>query len=216
MNETKTNTMVLSPDTLINDRLEGAFEYIRKTYFPRWDKKGQWTISYKDNLPSTGWCDIKNKAIFLDSPPAKDDKLHFLLIHEICHAVTPGSHGRKWKSRMLKASEKAKEIGHKEISKMLYENVEQYNKTPKMKAFGVYQLIEEWTSENPDVPYDELIKGVADYFGCYPEELEEGYKRCKTVYEKARKGQSVTNTWFRKKIIKNTALPEDNQTHSSG
>lgn len=216
MNETKTNTMISLADTLTGDRLQTAFEYIRKTYFPRWDKKGQWTVSYKGDLPSTGSCDIKNKAIFLDTAPAKDDKLHFLLIHEICHAVTTQSHGKKWKSRMLKASAKAKELGHKEISKMLHENVEIYNKSNKIKAFDVYQLIDEWTTENPDVPYDELIKGVAGYFGCYPEELEEDYKRCKTVYEKARKGQSVTNTWFRKEIIKNIALPNNNQIHSSG
>jgi len=28
------------------DRLQDAFQYVRKTFFPRWDKKGKWRVVY--------------------------------------------------------------------------------------------------------------------------------------------------------------------------
>lgn len=179
--------------------------FIRKTFFPRWDKEGQWIVKESENLPSQGLCDLKKKAIFLQYLPEKDNDLYEILIHEICHAVTDGGHGRKWLTRMLKASDIAKEIGYEQLSKLVHEQVEQYSDPEKYIRVGareIYTLIEDWAFENPDLTYSKMIEAVAAHFGLYPKELEKAYKRCKIVYEKATKGEFVTSTWFRKEIIK--------------
>ena len=51
--------------------------------------------------------------------------LQCLLIHEICHSVTQYGlpHGKRWRDRMLIASERAKNLGLKKIAQRLYEEI---------------------------------------------------------------------------------------------
>jgi hypothetical protein len=52
--------------------------------------------------------------------------LWFLLIHEVCHAVNNPfeGHGKRFQQRILKAGEKAAEIGHLRLSKALRKEAE--------------------------------------------------------------------------------------------
>ncbi len=49
---------------------------------------------------------------------AGPDKRDDLLVHEICHAVTNGSHGKAWQRRMEIAARRADELG-RAVAKLL-------------------------------------------------------------------------------------------------
>lgn len=166
------------------DRLQEAFEYVRKTFFPRWDKAGQWKVQEKPDLPSHGKCDSEKKTINLQYISEDQDRLEGLLIHEICHAVTIEGHSKKWLDRMKAAATKAREVGHKELSKALFEEVEEYIEAPKVTARSYYNAIEDCVSYNPEAPYEQVLAAVAYDFGLSPEEVEKAAKRCKQIYKK--------------------------------
>jgi len=44
-------------------RLEEAYNFIRGEIFPRWDKRGGWTIILKKDLPCQGLCNRKLRRI---------------------------------------------------------------------------------------------------------------------------------------------------------
>ena len=171
--------------------LKDIVENIRRTYFPRWDKLQQWCVKKVHGFPSFGNCDQENKTISLQ-PNLNNKLLEELLIHEICHAVTNGNHGKKWKDRMLKASKVAKQIGQMDLSNELKEDVERYVKTEEFAPEGfptksvISEAIEDMVCVNKDVSFGEVINVVAKNFGYYPEELLKDFKHCKSVYKNAK------------------------------
>lgn len=112
------------------DRLQDAFQDVRQTFFPRWDKKGEWKVVDSTRIKAsydTGINEFRErvginhlmekadmlaeccewgKVINIFEIPDDDDRLHELLIHEICHVKALG-HGKKWARNMEKAYFKA-------------------------------------------------------------------------------------------------------------
>ncbi len=169
-----------------NDRLQKAFEYVRVTFFPRWDRNKKWIVRLNHDLPSIGRCNHETKSIEISYISDDDDKLYLLLIHEICHALQLG-HAGIWQARMLKASEKAKEISHENLSEMLKKEVDGYIRSPKVTAKVIYFEIYDAIMDVPTVKYHDLIEYMARQYGQYPTEFEKNYKKCREVYEAARK-----------------------------
>lgn len=101
------------------DRLQVAFQYVRQTFFPRWDKKGEWKVEYHPewkNRKHGAICHEDVRLIWFYEIPKDDDILHLYLIHEICHVKTLG-HGKKWAENMAKAYHKA--LSNVNVSKNL-------------------------------------------------------------------------------------------------
>src|ERR1700730_1313962 len=94
-----------------------AWAVVKRDYFPRWDPTGEWRLSFR--LPSQarwaallhGLCDMERRLIFIGAFPADEDARDALLIHEICHAVATGFHGKPWQRRMEKAAARARALG---------------------------------------------------------------------------------------------------------
>ena len=42
------------------DRLQDAFQYVRQTFFPRWDRDGQWKVV--DNTPCSAPHDMEKEV----------------------------------------------------------------------------------------------------------------------------------------------------------
>lgn len=169
-------------------KLKETFEYIRKTFFPRWDKNNQWTVKVDSDLPLHGLCKKGEKIIILQYISEKNNELYLLLIHEICHATTDNYHAKKWCARMLKVAEMAEKIGHEKLSKMIQGQVKAYKSLEtnrKGKAAYIYEGIQYAVFDAPTASYKDIIKWVGQQFGYYPEEIEESYKLCKKVYDKA-------------------------------
>ncbi len=167
-------------------RLQKAGDYIHKTFFPLWDQKGQWAIKEDYKLLGQGLCSEDKKTIFLQFVSSKNDDLYLLLIHEICHAVTNSSHGKKWFDRMLKASNRAKEIGLKNLSERLLNELVGYKEAPPINAKYVYGTIEDWVIQSETlVPYKPLIEALSKDLGCTKGDLTKKYTLTKRAYQKA-------------------------------
>jgi hypothetical protein len=105
-------------------RLKDSFEFVRKEFFPKWDNKREWIVGrlgLKDSrhFKAHGICNRKSKSIYLRWIPGDQNNLYWILIHEICHAVSPGFHGKRWNDQMLKASELARKKGNTLLSRMI-------------------------------------------------------------------------------------------------
>ena len=170
---------------MAKDRLTEVFDFVRRAFFPRWDKKNQWVIRELSSLPSEGRCDNDKKTIFVKYVPEEDDRLYELLIHEICHAVASPGHGKKFLVRMAKAATTAQMLGYGELSRMLNTDIEETKKGLIVDATEIYNLVGDWAVDKPDLTYDEMLEAVSRRFGFYPAELEKRYKRFRKVYEEA-------------------------------
>jgi hypothetical protein len=172
-------------------RLRDEFENVRKTFFPRWDRDGLWSVVVKPDLPGTGFCRPLTKTIQLVQVPRDENELHRLLIHEICHAVVPASglHGKRWRRRYLKAAERARALGRSTLAKAIEKDVAAYSDPSRGITVGapyVYRCIEDFMMDNPNASYDAAIEAVARWCCMYPRELEQRYKRCKVTYGEAK------------------------------
>jgi len=108
--------------------------------------------------------------------------LPVLLIHEIAHAVTDSAHGKKWRIRMEKAAEKARNVGELDIANLIYEELAGYDKGINICADHVYGSIEDAVLDVPDASFDKIIELVRRRFGLTKEELLSRYKRSKEVF----------------------------------
>ncbi len=97
-------------------RVEDAFNYIKKTFFPNWDKKNKWKVfvaKMPSNLGCYASCDHVNKAIWFRRIPRNEIELLVFMLDEISHARVPGliqkGHGREWVRNMRQAEKIAKE-----------------------------------------------------------------------------------------------------------
>ncbi len=108
--------------------LQEEFEFIRKTFFPRWDRNGQWRIEVPE-IPDSdcaGECLTKPKIIVIDHPPAIKEELQALLIHEISHAVSrdrPPYHLPEWENRMVKSCIRAADLGMNGLARCIWQHL---------------------------------------------------------------------------------------------
>lgn len=105
-------------------RLKDSFEFVRKEFFPTWDKKKQWLIE-KVAEGSRGYCIRRGKTILIFYLPHNENSLYWLLIHEICHAISTNFHGERWKNRMIKVAELSRKKGNSQLSKMIFHDLKE-------------------------------------------------------------------------------------------
>jgi hypothetical protein len=171
--------------TTRND-LNQSFELVRKVFFPRWDRGCQWGVKRAWHLPAQGRCDRALKNILIKDRSHQEDELDCLLIHEISHAVSSPYHGRRWQVRMMKASDKAKKIGHSVLAKMLDEEVKRQRLIPKNIDREAYDLIYDIVTALPYIKFNRLLTRVAAEYGMYPKEFKTRFKRSKKIFNQAK------------------------------
>ena len=189
----------LFPFTSKRTRLNNAFEFVRSTFFPRWDTNRQWKAKYAPGLPSGGRADPDTKIIFLSSVPKELDLLYLLLIHEICHSATQSGHSKKWIKRLGTVCDKAKELNMLSLSEKLQEEINLYadpTGTMSLTAANVYSSIRSYVIvaviEERSYGYKKIIRDVAKSYGLYPYEIEQLFKKCREAYDKAVKEAKET------------------------
>jgi hypothetical protein len=74
------------------------FRKVKALFFPRWDRQHLWRISTHSRRTGHGYCDQERRVIEIMILSNEPDKRDMLLIHEVCHAVTRGSHGKEWQT----------------------------------------------------------------------------------------------------------------------
>ena len=189
----------LFPFASKKNRLDNAFEFVRSTFFPRWDTNRQWKVKYAPGLPGGGRADPDTKIIFLASVPNELDLLYLLLIHEICHPATQSGHSKKWIKRLGTVRDKANKLGMFTLSEKLQQEINLYaNPTNMMSltAKNVYSSIRDYVIvaviEERSHGYEKIMKAVAKGYGLYPHEIKQLFKKCRESYDKAVKEAQET------------------------
>mgnify|MGYP001592904379 CR=1 FL=1 len=87
------------------ERLQDAFEYVRKIFFPRWDRGRKWKVVYTPRFKKRrieAVCHSNIREIWFYTISKYDEMLRSCLVHEICHVNTWG-HGKNWLANMERA-----------------------------------------------------------------------------------------------------------------
>lgn len=98
------------------------FEVVKRNYFPRWDRAGEWRAEFADAERlryATGYCDSKAKRVYLHDDVCSfrdSDYVAAFFIHEICHDVGAAHHIRPWTERMESAAQLAERRGEQGIA----------------------------------------------------------------------------------------------------
>ena len=166
-------------------RLASAFHYVRRTFFPKWRKGADWAAKEDPELPYHGWCDDSSRTIFVQSTPEEDDRLHLILIHETCHAVTGEPHTKRWRDRFRQAGDTAKKIGRRELANLIYEEVRissENEEKPRLNERLIYSTIQDIILADSHVSFDEAIEEVARLWGITPADVTQ-FEDCKSTYE---------------------------------
>jgi len=161
-------------------------EFVRHTFFPKWDRKREWQIVEADDLDGAqGKCDLDTKTVSVLRGVGGDD-LTALLIHEIAHAVTDGGHGKKWLERMEKAAEKAESIGLHTTAKLLQEQIAGYRSQRPVKASDIYHEITACVWGNSNVTFPQAVDFVRRDYGLGRADFLGRFRRAKRVFDEAK------------------------------
>lgn len=165
--------------------LRHHFQEIKSQYFPRWDCQNLWRISTRSRRKVEGCCEPERRVIEIAVQYADPDKRDRLLIHEICHAVADGGHGKKWQDRMERAASRADELGRDRLAKLLREEIEGARESwkPVDEAYGIVQ---EWLTCNPDLTLAQVRRALAQEYGLLASEVGKKLRRFKKVFMEAK------------------------------
>jgi len=166
--------------------LRQHFREIKRQLFPRWDQHNLWRVTTRSKRKVHGHCDRDRRVIEIVIQHADPDERDRLLIHEICHAVAEGGHGKKWQDRMEKAAKRADELGRDRLAKLLREEIVGYQESwkPVDEAYGIVQ---EWLTCNPDLTLAQVKRSLADMHGLLVTEVGKTFRRFKKVFTEAKK-----------------------------
>lgn len=184
------------------DWLQDAVKYVRRTFFPNWDKKQQWKIfectEYLDTIRERrvgGECNTKEKTIKVNMACITENpnELHVLLIHEICHCITKG-HGKGWQNKMFSKAEIAKKIGNIKLSKRIKKDV---HNTTIIEWYEEHRLevrihgrISECLRQYPSISFDELMKIMIKDYGAPANISSKWIKVYKRIYNYYKYGKN--------------------------
>lgn len=158
---------------LLEIELQQAAKYVRKTFFPNWDKEQEWKflecseyLLKKTDRGADGECNIKEKTIKINMKriaeyPTEDPHvLYDLLIHEICHCDTKG-HEQDWQDAMLDKAKIAKKIGNIKLAKWIKKDVHDTIIIEQYEEFRlgviIHGYVKRCLKQHPSISFDELM-----------------------------------------------------------
>lgn len=108
-----------------------------------------------------GHCDRERRVIEVVVQHTDPDKRDGLLIHEICHAVAKGSHGKAWKRRMESVARRADDLGRDGLAQWLRQEIANYQEAGEVTE-EAYQIVQEWLAHKPDLTLPQVKRSLAD------------------------------------------------------
>ncbi len=167
--------------------LHQHFQQIKQQFFPRWDRRNEWRISTRSRRKVHGHCDPERQIIEIVAKHYDPDERDRLLIHEICHAVASGGHGKAWQSRMEIAAKRADELGRHRLAELLREEIVDYRERSDDCRQMAYQEIQDAVNGNPEITLAQMKRWIADQYGLLVSEVSTQLKRLKAVFEEAKR-----------------------------
>jgi hypothetical protein len=189
--------------------LHATFRALCRDFFPRWRDSASWTImedshgSWVDTQGNTqttteqGYCDGTTKTIYVNNGWKDRAECRLLIIHEICHAVTSGGHGKRFCTRLRQAAQRASALGDMTLSAQLLEEADGYECGPAFDA-SPYSCIPEILCDNPGATFDDVLTKLAYDYTETPPALVEWYPHLRSVYHRTRRDEIATLRYQRK------------------
>jgi uncharacterized membrane protein YkvA (DUF1232 family) len=106
-----------------SEKLADAFTDIRETFFPLWDKKKEWVIKEAQDPPFDGCAIPMTKSILIHADFIESKDLYGVIIHEICHALSSSSHGKRWLQQMHDTAQLARKHGKIQLAEFIENDV---------------------------------------------------------------------------------------------
>ena len=166
-------------------KLQHRFQDIKHLYFPRWDRGDRWRISTNSRRRVHGHCDVDRRVIEIVVQHTDPDKRDGLLIHEICHAVANGSHGKAWQRRMERAARRADDLGRAALAQCLRQEIANYQEAEDVTE-EAYQTVRDWLADEPDLTSPQVKRSLADLHGLLVSEVGTTFRRIEKVYQAAK------------------------------
>ena len=185
--------MKMSKLTRRQAALEREFAEVRSLYFPRWRNGKKWKVAegFISDLWPNGECHIESCTIYI-SPQYVElggHELRALLIHEICHVVASGGHGKVWGRRLGKTVEVAERIGDAGVATILSKEVKDCLAGHFVGAGGapeIYEYLSDAVVEVEHEPqFDHMLAYVAQSYLLTVDDFLKKYPRAKRVFDKA-------------------------------
>lgn len=180
--------------------IQQRFREIKKLFFPRWDRAGVWRISTRSRRNVHGHCDTERRVIEIVVQHADPDERDRLLIHEICHAVAAGGHGKVWQRRMEKAARRADELGRDVLARLLRQEIVNYQEATE-GVEQAYQTIQDWVSHKPDLTLAQVKRSLADQYGLLVSEVSTKFRRTEKVFldakREAQDARALKRAWLK-------------------
>lgn len=181
---------------LTSEAIDYQYREIRRIFFPGFDRKQSWVLSQTSSHYFIACTFCKTKTIVYSHQLLTQSilVLNVILIHELCHAALGDrvAHGKRWRDRMFEASEVAASIRDMNLAIALMAESRRYDPhdphyVPPVNARTCYKSITQWANEEPDWSFEDVMYWVAR--SCYepPEFLIKKFKKCRQVFEKAKK-----------------------------
>ncbi len=179
---------------VIKDELIALFEDVRKIFYPRWDRKRQWRLDVGSDEDralygrSHGAAILKERIILINENQLMTqgkDYMEQLLVHEIAHAVTPGSgHGRRWRKRMEQSAQTAVNIGKKALADELLSEVKMYrdSRRPPLCTYVYGRIDEAVMDTGGKLDFDAVITSIGHEIPLHPEDILKRCIKCREVY----------------------------------
>lgn len=168
---------------------EREFDYVRQTYFPRWDRKKEWKLQVLEDVDGAeGQCRYESKTIKIRY--TVESRLRLLFIHEIAHAAASVGHDKKWQARMEKAAQKAETIGEFELSGEIRKEIEGYEDPENLRptAAIIYQQIEDTVRDSSTgLPFEAVMDHIRRHYGMSRPDFLTKYKRVQRAFDSATK-----------------------------
>ena len=171
--------------------LQDAFDFVGDTFYPRW-KRAECRVVEGTPLTAPGFCglcDPESKTITVSPHVVADTPLELvtILAHEVAHAVTPGSHGKRFRDRLYKAAEDAGEAGYYDLQIRLVEEADAYaDYDPAMEEARFYGLVDDTLLDHPNATWEQVRYRLAHDGGMTPEEVEKVYPNMEAQYHNRR------------------------------
>jgi hypothetical protein len=163
------------------ERLQEAYNFVRRVFFPKWDRTGKWQIRYISGPYYMGRCNHGLNTIDIRFLSDDDIELYLLLTHEICH-TSALSHEIKWQDRMIRAGNRIKKLGYDPLAREVINEVERFRGSPAINAKFIYRSIAKIVMDNKNVSFENVMVDLSrEYYGgdSVP------YKHCREAYDRA-------------------------------
>lgn len=185
--------------------LQRHFQEIKRLFFSRWDRQDFWRVTSQSRRKVHGHCDPERKVIEIVVQHADPDERGRLFIHEICHAVSEMSHGKKWQQRMEKAARKADELGRQRLTQLIREEIAGYQRSSIGLKHG-YNQIRDALNEHPDLTFSQIKRWLADEYGLLVAEVTTSFKRARKVFQEAKR-EAQEHRAMKERVLAETPLP---------